>query len=692
MEEKQYTDENTIIELSVVGEDTLFDEPIMETTKKEEVIKVKKSQKKKTKKEFFWNRLSKKQKVLIILGIVFVLLVATGLVLYFVVFKKEDKEPEKEVENVVIEKDNYIYDNGKLKLLDSDDKVIGIYECIEKDDKKCYVASLTTETEVDIPKYLDEDDNEIVKNSKIYNKRFVFIYDEEKIVLYDIEKETKTGEYLEIKIGEIEEDLVVVKDINEKYGIIEFSLTDANVLLDFEYEYLAIGNDSEVFMAKEGSYSYLIDKDGKELTSNVRGSIRSFNDKYLAVYDDDYYLYDYTGQKMFEDAYEYIDFNKEYIFVINNKKLYAYDTDLLKLNETAIKLKNEDYLKTYIFDEDNNLVETKKAYSITFTEGDITFELSDETTKVINLYEVALNKNLAYVNYYDGKLYFYNDVEKKDLIGSYDCTNKNTVNSKESTFANCMVAKESNILNTNANGYIPIINGGYVFIKDTREGSTVENIVLYDIKNGSQRAKYQAVDTGIGAETINHVSSLNGIISAKNSEGQVGVITFSANGPAPVIKFKDESNGGKTKNISILGDYFYVERESKNYLYPKTGGDPVAESKFTIISLKDNYLLVKDSKYHIHDNEAGTVIAEGFDHIEMFDKFFVGIKGNKLNTYKYDDAKTSLIEEDIEITTTDITKGYTFAVHSDAYVLSVVAAEDATVEYKFNKEDWSKVE
>ena len=216
-------------------------------------------------------------------------------------------------------------------------------------------------------------------------------------------------------------------------------------------------------------------------------------------------------------------------------------------------------------------------------------------------------------------------------------------------------------------------------------------LFLYDILNSSQKAKYQAVDTAIGSAEIYHVSTLNPIIAAKNNEGNVGIITFGANGPAGLISFKDDENGGKTKKISYLKDYFYVERENNNYLYEKSGKQ-VASSKFTIIDYLNDYLLVKDSKFNVYDTKEGKILSEGFDHIELFNDFYLGIKGKKLNVYNYDDKKTGLIEEELEVTSSDITKGYKVTVHSDSVVISIVATDNATVDYKYNKMDWSKVE
>lgn len=701
MEEKGFVDENTIIEISSVTEDTLYDEDKVETKidfEEEEIVFTPKKQKKnktsKVKKEKKTSNKSNgvnKKKVLIIVGIALVILIAVALLLYFLVFKKEDDEkvlvPE---ENVVIEKDNYIYDNGKLKLLDSDDKVIGEYKCIDEDVDKCYVASLSNEDTFDLPTYVDEDENLMVKKSKIYNNRFVFIFDEDTIALYDIETGTKTGDYELIKTGNIDENLVVAKDSEENYGLLEIDETEVTTLLDFEYEYLGIISSSDVIVAKDGVSSFLVNTSGQEESSLISGEIKNFSENFISVYDAGYSVYNYEGEKVLEDEYDYVDFVDDYMLVIKNKKIFVYDSELAKINESGIKVKTNDYKKVYVFDKNNNLKETKKAYTVTINEGSINFVFDDETTKDINLYEFEINKTTNYVNYMDGTLYFYSDLGKTDLIGTYKCDNKNSVTGVESGFSNCMVAKDSNLINNvDAIGYIPIINETYAFIKDTKNGSTTETIVLYNFET-EKKVKYQAVDTGISSESINHVSSINGVIAAKNNSGNMGIITIGNNGAVGLIAFQDSSNGGNTKKISYFKEYFLAERDNGNYLYKKNG-TLLASSKFTIKDYRNGYLLVKDKEYMVHDIEEGKVISNGFDHVELFDEIFVGIKENKLNVYDYSDAKEGLIEEALEIVLDNVSKGYKLAIYSDAYVISIFTSENASVDYKYNL-DWSKVE
>ena len=137
--------------------------------------------------------LSKKQKItLIVIGIL-VLLMIIGIVLFFVLNKDEEEIKPQEV--VIVEKDNYRYENGKLIFLDSNEEEIGSYECADKDLEKCYVAKINLENDTfDRVKSVYENGEELEKNSKIYYDNYVFVYDEEKITLYSIDtKENCVG-------------------------------------------------------------------------------------------------------------------------------------------------------------------------------------------------------------------------------------------------------------------------------------------------------------------------------------------------------------------------------------------------------------------------------------------------------------------------------------------------------------------
>ena len=676
-------DENTIVEINS-GEISSAAEEI---SLNEEQLIVKKKRKK-HKKEFFWNKMSKKARIITIICIILIILLIIGLCLYFFVFKKEKKKPEPKVENVVLEKENYIYKNGIITFLDEESESIGTYECKVKEVEECYIAKLANEDDFDLPIYVDKKGREIEKNSKIYNENFVFVYDDNQINLYNIEEKKVEKELLLIKTGNIEEDFVVAKDKDGKYGIISFE-DDMETIIDFDYEYLGIINNNKVFVAKEDDKFFLIDSDEKRITNYFNKQIKSFDDNYVALADDTlYYLYDYAGNNVLSDSFNYIDFKSSYVFTIDEGKMFVYSSDLTKLNN-GFRIRSNSYQKKYVFDDDNLLIDTKKAYSITINaDGTISIEdASSKSVKTINVYESILSDEFDYISYLDGQLYFYKDLEKTELLGSYKCNNQNKVTASSNEFINCFVAKESNIINEDESlGYIPIINDNYVFIKDSKDDSSI--IVLYDLKSNTQKARYKAVDTGMSNATITYINSVNSLIYAQNMDDNYGVITFKEGTPVGVISFKEDGNG--TKKLSLLGDNIIATRGNVNYLYSQTG-DLLATSKFKMVEYQKEHLVVKDKGYLVYNMatpSSGTIVSNELDYIKLYDDFFVGIKNKKLNIYNYDHGKQGLLSEGLDITLTDLTKAYKITVYSDSYVISIMQNTDASIDYKYDK-SWS---
>ena len=678
-------DENTIVEIDS-GEISNAAEEI--TINEDELI-VKKGRKK-HKKEFFWNRMSKKAKIITIVCLLLIILITVGLCIYFFVIKKEKKKPEPVVENVVIEKENYIYKNGVLTFLDDESESIGTYECKTKDVEECYIAKLTNEDDFDLPLYVDKKGHTIEKNSKIYNENYVFVYDDNKINLYNIKDKKIEKELQLIKDGNIEEDFIVAKDMEDKYGIISFE-DGMETIIDFDYEYLGIVDDSRVFVAKEDNKFYLIDSDEKRISNFFNKQVKSFDDNYVVLANDsEYYLYDYAGNKALDNSYNYIDFRASYVFVIDDGKMFVYSSDLTKLNN-GFRIKSNTYQKKFIFDEDNQLVDTKKAYTITINaDGTISIEdNSSKSVKTINVYESILSENYDYVSYLDGQLYFYQDTEKTELLGSYKCNNQNNVNVNSKEFTNCFIAKEANIINQNETlGYIPIINNNYVFIKDSKDGTNT--IILYDLKSNTQKARYKAVDTGMSNNSITYINSINSLIYAQNTDDNYGVITFKEGTPVGVISFKEDGNG--TKSLTLLADNIIATRGNVNYLYSKTG-ELLATSKFKMIEYQNDYLVVKDKGYLVYNMStpsSGTIVSNELDYIKLYDDFFVGIKNKKLNVYLYKSGKTGVLAEALDVSLTDYTKAYKITTYSDSYVISIMQSAEASVDYKYDK-TWSVI-
>ena len=104
---------------------------------------------KKEKKPSKWSKLDRKKKIIIIVSIVIVLLVIVGVILYFLVFKKDNTVDKHKDPVVIIEKDNYRYEDGKLIFIDKDKNELGSYTCENKSENLCYVANYSNEDSFD---------------------------------------------------------------------------------------------------------------------------------------------------------------------------------------------------------------------------------------------------------------------------------------------------------------------------------------------------------------------------------------------------------------------------------------------------------------------------------------------------------------------------------------------------------------
>ncbi|MBQ8902520.1 MAG: hypothetical protein IJY87_05650 [Bacilli bacterium] len=614
--------DNEIIEISSDDTETTpkFEEVVEEKAKK--IKKPKRSLKEK------WNDLSKKNKVTIIILSVLMVLLIIGLALYFVFRKDEEEKPIEEP--VILEKDNYRYEDGKLVFLDKNEKEIGTYDCSDKDTEKCYVAKLNYSNDTfDRIKSVTETGEEIEKNSQIYLDNFVFVYDKGQISLYNISTKESELELKTIKTYGTDKNLVVIEDTDSKYGLIEITEEGYEYLIRCSYDNLGIVNsDLAYLVAQDKDEHYIVDSTGKKLSKNINADISSVNDKYIvAVQNKTYNLYSFEYEELLSD-YDYISLHDGVIALIKSNRLYLVNADLNKLHEDGIRLENKDYVKKYVYDENNKLVETKKSYEIELKDNKAIITIGKDI-KEINLAEGEVSSKLNYMSYFDGKLYFYSDEEKDDVIGTYTCTNKNNLVNSESTLDNCS-------LYSNENGISGIYNNEFVFIYDNASKDDAK-YYLYNIKEKKTKGTYSSIEIVNNSEMSSNIKqnyTSSSFVIAKSAtgdnKGNYGVLEINSEKVAGKVGFKYES----------------------------------------ITKVKDYYLLVNiDKSYSIY-NTSFKKISNEFDYIEIFDKYYVGITDNKLNVYAYDNA-LGILETDLSVTsnkfTIDFTNGFDITIDNVTY-------------------------
>lgn len=619
-------------------------------------VKPKKKLKDKIKEK--WNSFSKKKKIIIIIiTVLVILLIALGI--FFAIKSLNKKDDNIKKEDVILEADNYRYENGYLILLD-DEKELGKYECTNKDEDLCYVAYYEIDENIDNAKKIDEDGNILNTRSDIILKNYVFIHDgkndSEKVNLFDIKNNKIIEEYNGVKSNK--DNYVIVKDYSNSYGILEFSDDEVTTKIDFNYDNLAFLDDTDKdnIIANESGRNYLININEKIITKAISFEIVNYNSKYLVAIDDEknYYLYDYNNKLIYDDKFEYIKLYDDYILFIKDKNVYLTDTDGNKLNEDgyAINNKYKYYQKLYIYDEDNKLDKTYEPFSVTNNTNSITLTI-DEKDYVISKFEGKISAATKFINYFDGILYIYDNEDKTNLIGEYKCTNKNVLTDSSTSFENCFVASDTgsvdnDMTTTTSSGMIPIINHRYIFIKDNPNAVSESNtnIVLYDLTDKKVISKYLSVNTNLNTNESNpsYQTETNVYVIAKNKSNKYGVITINSSGISSLISFNYNS-------IENIGNYYLSSDGSGYSLIDKNGSEITKKISGKIRGYNANYLKVyENNAYQIYDYSGTKITSNGFKYIELYDNYFAGVdSSNKLNIYSYKEPSKALIQESVSL-------------------------------------------
>jgi len=606
----------------------------------------------------WWTKLSKKQKIIFISIAVLVLILIVTLIIVLVT-KKPSNQGGENAPDVVLEADNYVYQNGVLTMLDKNGNSLGTYDCENKDEKKCYVAYLSnSEDQFDTAINKDSNDEVIKGRSSIYFDRYVFIYDnasenEEKIKLYDMQDNKSINDYYGIKSYGVENaNAVVLKDEKDTYGLFEFKSDGLTPLIDFKYLYMGLIDKEKdnLVVVKDKSGYYLIDYSDKAQTKAFASPIYDYNDNYIILKDDNKYsVYDYKNKELLKN-YDYIRFiTNDYVAVVKDKKLFIRNYEDKKYNEEGYELTNDNYRKINKFDNDRKLIGTDYSFELELHEKtlSITIKNIDNTTSDVklNLAEGDVSANYDYYSYYSGKLYFYDDEEKTNIIGTYECNNKN--NSIDDKFNNCYVAKDfvfnDSYINprVDKDAVIALYNKKYVFIVDAPDLQNNDNreIKFYDLTQSKVLGTYNAIDANMGQSVpkLTLVNTNDAKIIARLKSGKFGVIQIKGSEANVLHKFS-------YNYIERAGNDFIVQLENNNWqiIY---GSNNYTSSEFPgrIKNYANGYVVIRNSnkdKDLIYKGDGSQLLTNDYDYIDINNKTVFGaVKDSKLEIYTYDAKK-----------------------------------------------------
>ncbi|MGN1372074.1 MAG: hypothetical protein ACI4XM_07375 [Candidatus Coprovivens sp.] len=598
-----------------------------------------------------WRQLPKKKKNLIIVGVIVGLLLLIALIVFLILMltSKEEK-PVDDGNNVVEEEipvvvDNFYYKDGKLYFLKDDDSELGSYECTNKDDKLCYVDTNLNRDDFDIVKLEAADGSSKSQRLPIYDENYVFVFDNKdensnEIVLYSIKENKEIARYLDVKA--YNDNYVIVKNKDEQYGLIQIS-GDIKEVIKPQYSYLGMIEGENNLIAKSKKGYAVISKSNKVLSSyyDSKLKIKNYNDNYVVtLVGDDYSVYDYKGN-LVDTGFEFITILNKYVVLIDSKKLFIKDVNGTKYTESGIKLYNSNYVKTYVYDENDQLTSTKVSFELNIKSDNIEVVVypskGDESTYYhLSIVEALANNKYDYVNYFDKKLYFYSDSSKKELIGVYSCNNENSITKSDDEYTSCFVAVDTimedndmiSALDLKRKSRIPIINNQYVFIKD---GNNTIN--LYNLVDKNTEVTYLKVNT-MSPNNDNKVTHYNGNLEAivQTKSGKYGVISFDGSSVSKLHSFEYNS-------IEKLGDYYLALDTSSHWRVLYHGSESVGfTNKVRGYNSNKTYFKILDNgKYYVYDKNGDKAISDSYSYVELYDNYFAGVNSSKeLTIYDYE--------------------------------------------------------
>lgn len=597
----------------------------------------------------WWQGLSKIKKTITILATILVLLLIIIGILFLT--KKDNNKDKSNTPDVIVKSDYYRYENGTLVFLGAEDKELGKYKCKNKDEKKCYIAFQSNEDEFSGDIYLDDKGNKIDIRAKIINDNYVFIVDNKKgsnddIILYSIKSKSNIDEYTLVKETGVNKSYVVLKDKDDKYGVLDLTESTPKVLINFVYDYAGMINNemsNKYLVLKKNSKYYVADYTEKLLSGGFSDKIVDYNDDFIVTKNQEnkYKVYDYEDNDLQSKSYLFVKLINSYYAVLQDNGLLVFDKEGNRYNETPIALTSTNYNRTYVLDVNGQVISNEVAFEIETNDDYITITRG-KAIDTLSIKEAMTNKEHPYLNYYNGILYFYADEAKNTLIGKYTCKNRNNAGSLDQ----CNIASSSSISNNDLTNNVPsgkisIINGRYVFVKDSL---STGNIYLYDLKTNKKLGPYNDVEAYDLISEKESVKNVNGAyVIAKNKNNMYGLLRINNQSVDVVLNFE-------YSEMEKEGEYFLVKKSNGYALINQSGNQLTKEIPLKIVSYSENYCLASSSSgYLIYNYNGEKIDNTTYSYIKLASNYYIGILTNNLGIYKYNNPGINVLQSEVKI-------------------------------------------
>jgi len=674
--------EDTKVELETI----VFDENLAEENKEEEQKEAK--PKKEKKDNIFkkmlkkWKTFKKRTKILIIIGLV-LLLAGIGVGVWFLI---QNKEAEIEAESNIVIRDNFIFNNGVLTFLNEDDEPIGTYECENNDPDLCFVAMELDNDNFDVERKLFEDETPVGTRSHIYFDHYVFVFDnkdaeDKEIFLWDIKEEEKLTTYLGVKSYETDENYLVLKNKNDKYGLWKMTEDGLDSVLNDTHDYMGIivGDRNDYVVLKNNNRWSIVNYANRVLLRPIQHEIKNADDRFVTISDGtNYGLLRMNGQSVIGLEYDFIQPLQNHVIVVKDQGLRVLDFNGNKMFEEPIQLENEYFTAVRFYSKEGAHRETRIAFRHELVRNTLTITVGTHVNE-INLLEGALSATLDFYSYFGGKLYFYSDSEKQNLLGSYECDNTNNVVENTRELDKCFIALDRNednndmVTTLNRTSITPIINNRFVFVRDALAlaGESSVQIRLVDLSGtGNRRVidQYVSVNTYSPANQMTpfHVQNNALMVIARNRNNKFIAFNVGATGISPVVRIEYDS-------LERLGDNNLLGRRDGRWNILNLRGEVISGNfNNQIRGFRGNWVKTMANRvYQISSMDGNTTLTtSNLAYVELYDTVFAGINSsNQLNIYRYDDPGTPLLANNVQLNSTSF-----FGVSNPAFTVRITGA------------------
>lgn len=281
-----------------------------------------------------------------------------------------------------------------ISFYDANNELLAKYSC---QNKYCgFATPIIDDDNYSLEYYRNGTDEELGP----INNRYAFIYDnsdnnKNEIILYDFLTHHVLGSYQAIKnYGTvIENDLFLVKDTNNNWGIISLAKEELEELIAPQYSYIGLVDNfdsesgtlaSDRFLVIKNNKWGIIDTNNALLSAYLEEPVISYTGLYIKTKAANFYkIYNYSGDIIAPlNNYIHIAITGKYIeFVTDDNKLFIYNPETLDIVGNKITLRKTDFSLSALF----------PPYSTEITNGNIEIKVyTDQQYGTYRLYKYAL--------------------------------------------------------------------------------------------------------------------------------------------------------------------------------------------------------------------------------------------------------------------------------------------------------------